>query len=314
MTAAIRKALRKVPGYQFARRGFRSLTEPEFRDQAALEAWINSGVDLQQRLHLEPIVFRGGRAFVETRDGIEFWWNPDAQGGMLDLHLGSDFERDERECVFSYLEGCHGAVFIDVGGNCGLYSLNLLKRFDDAQAHCFEPVPNSYRTIEVNAQHNGLSERLTLVPKALGDKPSTVRMTASYSAMDHIVVGNGDQELSPLLIDVEMVTLDGYVREHGVSRVDFLKCDVEGAELLVLKGAQNLLKEFSPPILIEIEARHTQRFNYSPQEIDSFLRNFNYEPCVPLRAGNIEKLPSIDKGIADGHHNFLYLPMRMLSS
>jgi FkbM family methyltransferase len=312
VTAAIRKALRKVPGYQFARRGFRSLTEPEFRDRAALEAWITSGMDLQQRLHLEPIVFREGRAYVQTPDGLEFWWNPDVQGGVLDLEFGSDFERAERECAFSYMADSPGAVFIDVGGNCGLYSLNLLKRFNDARAYCFEPVPSSHRTIEVNANHNGLSERLTLVQKALGDKSSTVRMTASYSAMDHIVVGNGDQELSPLVIDVEMITLDGYVREHGVSRVDFMKCDVEGAELLVLKGAQNLLKEFSPPILIEIEARHTQRFNYSPQEIDSFLRNFNYEPCVPLRAGDIEKLPSIDKGIAEGHHNFLYLPTPML--
>ncbi len=314
MTVAFRKALRKIPGYQFARRGFRNFTEREFRDRAALESWITTGMRLQERLELTPIVFHEGKAFVQAPDGLEYWWNPASQGGILDLEFGSDFERAERECVLSYLAKSEQPVFVDVGGNCGLYSLNVLKRFMDSKAYCFEPVPNSHQMIEVNAERNGLTERLTLVKNALGDEAATVRMTASYSAMDHIVVGQGEHELSPLVIDVAMITLDSYCETKCFERIDFIKCDVEGAELLVMKGAQNVLAKFQPPILIEIEPRHTRRFDYSPQDIDSYLTTFGYKLCLPLPASEVVTLASIGEGIEQGHHNFLYLSQRTLAN
>lgn len=271
-------------------------------------------MQLQEMLQLQPIVFRAGKAFVPTPDGLEFWWNPEVQGGILDLEFSSDFERAERDCALSYLARSEQPIFIDVGGNCGLYSLNVLKRFPDARAHCFEPVPNSQHMIEVNAAHNGLSEGLKLVRKALGDRAGTVQMTASYSAMDHLVVGDAAQELSPLVIDVDMVTLDSYCRERNVARIDFIKCDVEGAELLVLKGARQVLSAFQPPLLLEIEPRHTKRFDYSPNDIDAYLRALDYELCLPLPAGQIVRLESIGKGIELGHHNFLYLSQKFLAN
>lgn len=265
---------------------------------------------LQKRLHLEPIVFRNGRAFVQASDGVEYWWDPDGQGRVLDLEFGSDFERAERECVLSYLSkvATEEAVFLDIGGNCGLYALNIARRFCRSRVYCFEPVPASQAMIRVNAEHNGLDDRITLVGVALGDRSATVRMTASYSAMDHLVVNESD-ELSPLIVDVPMITLDGFFTKHSLERVDFIKCDVEGAELLVFKGAQKVLERYHPPILVEIEARHTRRFDYTPQDLDEFLRSFGYLlfRSVP---GPPEQLASIHEGIQQGYNNFLYLDRR----
>ncbi len=310
MKPTIRRALRLLPGYQFARRRFRRLTESDFRNRAELREWITTGTKLQNRLHLEPIIFRNGMAYVQSADGIEYWWNPEIEGGVLDMEFGSDFERLERECVLSYLAKSkeEESVFIDIGGNCGLYSLNVTQRYPKAHAYCFEPVPTSQALIKINGQHNDLADRITLVRVALGDKPATVRMTASYSAMDHIVVGNGRDELSPLIIEVPMITLDSFVLERSLNRVDFIKCDVEGAELLVFKGAQTVLRRFHPPILVEIEARHTKRFAYAPEDLDKFLRDFDYVPCLPVASDQVKRLPSISEGIELGYNNFLYLP------
>jgi FkbM family methyltransferase len=305
----LRKALRIVPGYQFARRSYRSLTEPDFKNREELQSWITTGMHLQDRLQLEPIVFRKGKAFVQARDGIEYWWNPDVQGGVLDLEFGSDFERLEIECVLSYLSPVAGerSVFLDIGGNCGLYSLSVARHFPKSQTYCFEPVPTSQAMIRVNAEHNGLADQITLVGKALGDELKTVRMTASYSAMDHLIVGTASDELSPLIIEVPMTTVDNFITEHSLDRVDFIKCDVEGAELLVFKGAQQTLASFHPPILLEIEARHTERFGYAPEVLDTFLRRFGYETCIPCPADEVERLPSLREGIEQGYNNFLYL-------
>lgn len=309
MKPVVRRALRLLPGYQFARRHFRSFTEPEFRNRAELFEWITTGTRLQVRLQLEPLIFRNGNAFVQTADGIEYWWNPQIEGGVLDLEFGSDFERLERECVLSYVARSkeEASVFMDIGGNCGLYSLNVTRRYPKAHAYCFEPVPASQAMIMTNGQHNGLADRITLVSAALGDKPTTVRMTASYSAMDHIVFGNDRNELSPRIIEVPMITLDNFVNDRGLDRVDFIKCDVEGAELLVFKGAQEVLTHFHPPILVEIESRHTQRFAYTPEDLDKFLRSFEYVPCIPAPSDEVKRLPSISDGIDQGHKNFLYL-------
>lgn len=309
MKVILRKVLRTVPGYQFARRRYRSLTEQDFRDRESLRRWITTGTRLQQRLHLEPIIFQQGRAFARSRDGIEYWWNADLDGGILGLEFGTDFEKHELECVLSFIEAVpdNEAVFLDIGGNCGVYSLNVARRFPGAHSYCFEPVPTSQAMIRVNAEHNGFADRVTLVGAALGDEVRTVRMTASYSAMDHLVVGNVAEELSPLVIEVSMTTLDNFVAERALPRVDFIKCDVEGAELLVFKGGRTVLANLHPPIMLEIEARHTKRFGYSPEELDEFLRTFGYEVCLPGPIAEVERLPDLGSGIARGFNNFLYL-------
>jgi hypothetical protein len=104
-----------------------------------------------------------------------------------------------------------------------------------------------------------------------------------------------------------MTTLDSSFSERPLDRVDFIKCDVEGAELLVFKGGQDLLRAFHPPLLLEIEAKHTKRFAYTPVDLDAFLRTFGYVPCIPVPAARVQPLPSINEGIMHGHNNFLYL-------
>ena len=266
-------------------------------------------MQLQDRLGLEPIVFQAGKAFARSRDGIEYWWNPDIDGAILDLEFGSDFEKVELECVMSYLAAVpdQQAIFLDVGGNCGLYALSAARHFPSSHTFSFEPVPTSQAMITVNAEHNGLTDQITLVAKALGNEMKTVQMTASYSAMDHLIVGKASEELSPLIITVPMITLDSFVTEQSLDRIDFIKCDVEGAEFLVFKGAQDALARFHPPILVEIEPRHTLRFGYTPEELDDFLRGFGYAPGIPAPLDKRAELPSLRDGIDRGHNNFLYL-------
>jgi FkbM family methyltransferase len=264
---------------------------------------------LQERLHLEPFIFEGAKAFVQSKDGLEFLWDPEVQGGALGLEFGSDFERRELDSVLSHLANMRGEdiVFIDIGANCGLYSLSVARHFPKSHSYCFEPVPTTLALLSANVQRNGFDDRITVVDSALGDQPKRVRMTASYSAMDHLVVGNGSDELSPLIVDVPMTTVDTFVVEQSLERIDFIKCDVEGAELLVFKGAQKTLTRFHPPILLEIEPRHTKRFGYTPDDLDEFLRSFGYLPSRPSPANKRETLTSLQEGIANGFNNFLYL-------
>jgi Methyltransferase FkbM domain len=75
---------------------------------------------------------------------------------------------------------------------------------------------------------------------------------------------------------VETNTLDGLCADANLTRLDFLKIDVEGGELHVLEGGQRTVETFRPTMLIEIEARHTERYAYSPDDVVEWLLSRGY--------------------------------------
>ena len=78
-------------------------------------------------------------------------------------------------------------------------------------------------------------------------------------------------------IPCEVVTLDEYVAKHEITRLDFMKCDVEGAELLVLRGAEHSLSMgLRPILLLEVSEALMRPFGYGPGDLEAFLRRFDY--------------------------------------
>jgi hypothetical protein len=94
----------------------------------------------------------------------------------------------------------------------------------------------------------------------------------------------------------EIRTLDDYVTEKGIDRIDFIKLDVEGAELAALRGGQRVLKALQPMIHLEFFPPWTEAFGYGAKELITLLQSLGYEyfyegNLAPLRSP-IEKLQS----------------------
>ncbi len=68
-----------------------------------------------------------------------------------------------------------------------------------------------------------------------------------------------------------MARLDDFVKSKGVARVDYIKADIEGGELNLLRGGENVLETFHPNILIEIVDIHCRRFGHAPQDVCQYL-------------------------------------------
>jgi hypothetical protein len=79
------------------------------------------------------------------------------------------------------------------------------------------------------------------------------------------------QEAEGLKFQCDIVRLDDVID----ARISFLKIDVDGAELLVLRGAQRILRESRPPILFEAGG-YTSDFGYEQQAVFDFLSNCGY--------------------------------------
>lgn len=175
-----------------------------------------------------------------------------------------------------------GDVCVDVGSAAGLYSQALSHLVGPAGlVHSVEPLSFSH---PVWSRVLGAWERPNVIrhAMALGASPGRAAMrvpfrpygpdtSRSFLARNTHGLGSNSEFSHHVDMLVDVDTLDGLRAGADLTRLDLLKIDVEGAELHVLQGGQQTIETFRPTMLIEIEARHTARYDYSPDDVVAWL-------------------------------------------
>jgi len=159
---------------------------------------------------------------------------------------------------------------IDAGGCWGDTALYFAYTVGAAgKVYAFEFLPDNLniltRNIGLNRQ---LSNRIEVVPKAVWNRSNE---TISYSAN-----GPGTSLMKTQRpVDggsarVSTISIDDFVKEHQVPRIDFIKMDIEGAELNALKGAEDTIRAFKPQLAISVYHRKDDLVT-----VPDYLRNLN---------------------------------------
>jgi FkbM family methyltransferase len=135
-----------------------------------------------------------------------------------------------------------GDVVIDAGAASGEFS--AYAAYKKAPCWAFEPTAGRYGQLLVTADLNpGL---IFPVKLALSDGPGIARIATEGVGSPTMVFMAGSTKSE----DVEMTTLDGFVKANGIEKVDFIKSDIEGAERQLLRGAVGVMREFGPKLSI----------------------------------------------------------------
>ncbi|HAP19659.1 MAG TPA: FkbM family methyltransferase [Lachnospiraceae bacterium] len=178
--------------------------------------------------------------------GQKFWYNI-YQLSLFGMNIGrgSDLESSGETFIMQYIHehivNSEHPVLFDAGANVGEYTLNLLHYFDHASIHSFEPAQETYRTLCQNVK----SPNVCLINAGLSDKCS--EQTLFYDEANSKLASLYNRQLDYFGIHysksetVSLDTIDHYCQERGISQIDFLKIDVEGNELKVLLGAQQMI-------------------------------------------------------------------------
>jgi FkbM family methyltransferase len=139
-----------------------------------------------------------------------------------------------------------GDVVIDAGacwGDTALYFADLVSGSPRGQVYSFEFSPNSLAVLERNLDLNGtLAERIHVVNNALWDRSGD---ELSFQALGQLTTVEHGGELR-----VRTVTVDAFVEQAAIDRVDWVKMDIEGAELPALRGAEATLRRDRPTLSI----------------------------------------------------------------
>lgn len=174
----------------------------------------------------------------------------------------------------------NGDVCIDVGANVGMYSI-MLSRIcgKNGTVLSFEPTPEVFHYLS-KIIRNGINKlsNVKLYQMALGNHTGNVSL---------IFQNEKNGEISDTLTRigedqgaVRMTTLDAVVKKLELREVNFIKIDVEGYELKVLKGSVELLQKYHPILLMEIDNMWLARYGSSYEEILSFLSSLGYKQVI----------------------------------
>jgi FkbM family methyltransferase len=182
----------------------------------------------------------------------------------------------EYEAVLTKIAGAlvsEGDVCIDVGTNFGWYTSLMAMRIGPTGAiHAFEPMPQSFDELKQNYELMGSPPNVVLNNLALGDQCGTVQIHMFAGLTSGHASLAAKASIDSTTFDCKLITLDSYLIENAIDRVDFVKVDIEGAELMFLKGAERLFKQDVPPIfMMEMAVGQTVNFDYHPNELIEFI-------------------------------------------
>jgi FkbM family methyltransferase len=178
-----------------------------------------------------------------------------------------------------------GDVCVDVGAAAGLYTLALSQLVGPAgQVHSVEPLSSAHpawsRLLGAGDRPNVRRHRL-----ALSAQPGQTTLSVptgrlgpvtgrSFLAWQTDGLGSNTEFSGHTDVLVPVDTLDHLCA--GLTRLDFVKIDVEGAELHVLHGGAHAIETFEPSLLVEIEARHLTRYRHAVQDVTGWLTSRGY--------------------------------------
>ncbi|MBY0336536.1 MAG: FkbM family methyltransferase [Acetobacteraceae bacterium] len=248
--------------------------------------WLraNAGLSPGTLMRMAAFTLRecAGRPFAfETPDGIAFETMPNNFSSFAMCVAGA---RDPEIWRFIQSRLQPGSTFVDAGANVGAYAVPAARLVGPTgRVIAFEAHPHTHGFLGRNLGRNGLSWA-TAVNEALGDGPGEIRLaynTANPGETHVAAAGEADQGAT-----VRMTTLDEALPRLGANAVDYLKVDVEGFELPLLRGAARTIAE-SPGIAVQIELqpRHAARYGHATADIGRLLLGLGLHPHLLDAAG-----------------------------
>lgn len=196
---------------------------------------------------------------VVTINGVKYYLS-DARLESL-VTLFTEYEK----YVWKYFKPARGEVFIDVGAHVGKYTLQVARILgNNGLVIALEPHPGNYRALLKGIQLNGF-KNIVALNVAAWDRDCKLKLFIHDAAVHHstkIDLGLGH-------VEVKARAIDQVVEELGVKQVDWIKIDVEGAEMEVLKGLKKTLVKYAPRLIIEVQWKNLN-------DVLKLMENYHY--------------------------------------
>lgn len=186
----------------------------------------------------------------------------------------------DQYCAKEFIK--NDSVVIDAGANIGIFSLFASHLTPKGKIYSFEPTKSTFEILNKNIINNNLQNSIFVYNLALGDKKEKTEIMIQDNNLggENIILGSDFFKNREIEFNrkesVEMITIDNFIKENNIKKVDFIKIDTEGYEKQIIQGARNTIKEFSP--VISCSAYHLKDDKIKiPELVKSISPNYKYK-------------------------------------
>lgn len=232
--------------------------------------------------------------------GLDVRYRFDSLPGRC-VFLGGEYEDDDSQFCLDLLRGVVDPVMIDAGANVGFHALRWLKCRPDLQLLAIEASPETAALLRQNVERNGFDPRCRVMDLALGDRETEVEFILSSDDAFSSLISNS-RVPEKRRVTVPMRTLDRVVEDARLERLDLIKIDVEGAEHMVISGAQNVFTKFRPQVFMEIYSKNNP--SVAPVETVRQMMALGYEARVLIDGKSVPWQQHDDR-----HANYHFRPV-----
>jgi len=179
-----------------------------------------------------------------------------------------------------------GSTVVDVGANVGFFTMKFaLWVGEQGRVIAVEPDRENFEVLAAKVKKAGLQDRVRLHQAAAAAETGSVRLRRNE-------LHPGDHRISfhPEGIPVPAVTVDDLVAAAAPRSVSLVKIDVQGAEMLVLKGAKRMLDQLHPALFVEVDDRALRHFGSSAEALLEHMQRSGYKTHELVENGQPREL------------------------
>ena len=223
--------------------------------------------------------FYGTQKRIIKRNGINF--EVDITEGLdLSLFLFGNFQKHVSEN--KYLNLPEDAVIFDVGANVGIMSLHFGKKAPLGHVYAFEPTHFAWQKLKKNLELNqDITKNIQTIQTFIssdGKKQDEIKAFSSWKINKEVGLDqhpvHGGKAMSTE--GVPTTTIDEFVKDKKIARLDFIKIDTDGHEFDVLLGARKALQRFKPQLIFELGQYVMEERGISFMDYEDFFSGLGY--------------------------------------
>lgn len=261
---------------------------------------LYSGVVLSRKL-----IGRSGNQVICKRNGLT--WDLNLKEGIdLAIYLFGKFEKDTEKAIQEQIKP--GMVVLDIGANIGAHALPMARYVGpQGRVYAIEPTDRAFQKLTNNKNLNpSLKDVLVPIQAALNE-PQGALPKNFYSSWDLVTPAEKHPRHGGTLCSTsgaENITLDQLVERLGLTRIDFVKMDVDGFECKVLRGGRKTFTKYKPKIILELcphlFAEHGDTFESMLELLKEFgyrLYSEDHQKPLPTQLSELTKLIPDEGGI-----------------
>jgi len=230
--------------------------------------WLSRLAYAPHKVHLD----------VTAEERLTFWWSYFPASFHPDRSMFEYWGTDIGDLRFLWTHLQPGMTFLDIGAYHGLYSIVAAKKMGPAgRVVAFEPSARERNRMRFHLRCNQI-DGVTVEPYALAAEAGKAQLAVvveGFTTMNSLRRPQIEHPIKEVMVDT--ISLDAYLLEKLITRVDFVKIDTEGGEVQAFRGAHGLLSHSRPLIICEVLDQVTRAWGYPAAEIMSYLQGYDYK-------------------------------------